>query len=207
MAKTDKISSETQRKVDFIDSLYLYSDLSVERIAKAVKMNVKEVQQIIDNLIKKDALEIMHEQANMPVERIMKKDVASLDCSKTALDAANLMIEKGAGCVVITSQGRPFGMITERDILCEMTVFDKRLAQLSLEIIASRPLICVPPVETVSNVADLMMKNSIRRVPVVEDSKLVGIVVVKDLAMLLSSTRRPGLAKAILGAISRSRNG
>ena len=206
MAKTDKISSETQRKVDFIYSLYLYSDLSVEHIAKTVKMNVKEVQRIIDNLIKKDALEALYEQANMPVERIMKKGVASLDCSKTALDAANLMIEKGAGCVVITSQERPFGMVTERDILCEMTVFDKRLAELSLEIIASRPLICVPPVETVGNVADLMMKNSIRRIPVVIDDRLVGIVVVKDLAMLLSSTKRHSLAKAILGAISRSRN-
>ncbi|MGI0086425.1 MAG: CBS domain-containing protein [Nitrosotalea sp.] len=199
-------SNDLQRKLDLIDSLYLYSDLSVETIAKTVDMDVKEVQKIIDNLIRKDAVEALYEQSNVSIEHVMKKDVASLDCSKTALDAATLMIEKGVGCVVVTAQGKPFGMVTERDILCEMTFSDKMPADLSLEVIASRPLIHVSPVETVGNVADLMMKNNIRRVPVVEDGKLVGMVVVKDLAMLLSSTKRPGLAKAILEAISRSRN-
>ncbi len=145
-------------------------------------------------------------EANMPIEHIMKRDVACLDCSKTALDAVDLMIEKGTGYVVVTSQGRPFGMVTERDILCEMVAFDTRLAQLSLEVIASRPLICVSPLETVNNVADLMMKNSIRRVPIVKDDKIIGMVVVKDLAMLLSSIKRPSLAKTVLEAKSRSRN-
>ncbi len=140
----------------------------------------------------------------MSIKHVMKKDVASLDCSKTALDAVDLMIKKGVGCVVVTAQGKPFGMVTERDILCQMTTFDKLLADHSLEVIASRPLIYVSPVETVGNVADLMMKNSIRRIPVVEDGKLVGMVVVKDLAMLLSS-KSPSLAKEILEAISRTR--
>ncbi|MGI0045601.1 MAG: CBS domain-containing protein [Nitrosotalea sp.] len=201
-----EISRDMQRKLDLIDSLCLYSDLSVETIAQTADMDVKYVQKIIDNLIRKDAVEALYEQSNMSIEHVMKKDVASLDCSKTALDAATLMIEKGVGCVVVTVQGRPFGMITERDILCQMIVFDKRLADISLEVIASRPLIRVSPIETVGKVADLMMKNSIRRVPVVEDDNLVGMVVVKDLAMLLSSTKRPSLAKAILKAISGSRN-
>lgn len=206
MAKTDKISGETQRKINFVDSLYLYSDLSVEHMAKAVGMNVNEVQQIIDNLIKQDALEALYKQANMSVKQIMKKNITSLDYSKTALDAATLMIEKGTGYVVITAQDKPFGMVTERDILCEMTFCDMPPAQISLKVIASRPLIYASPVETVENVADLMMKNSIRRIPIIEDNKLVGIVVARDLAMLLSSTKRSGLLKTILEAMSRSRN-
>ncbi|MGI0101802.1 MAG: CBS domain-containing protein [Nitrosotalea sp.] len=197
----DEISRDMQRKLDLIDSLYLYSDLSVETMAQTIDMDVKYVQKIIDNLIRKDAVDALYEQSNMSIEHVMKRYVASLDCSKTALDAATLMIEKGVGCVVVTAQGRPFGMITERDILCQMIVFDKRLADLSLEVIASRPLIYVSLVETVGNVADLMMKNNIRRVLVVEDGKLVGMVVVKDLAMLLSSTKRPSSTKIILGAI------
>ena len=204
ITQIDEIPNETQRRIKFIDSLYLYSDFPVELIAKTVKMNVKEVQQIIDNLTRKDALEALYEQANIPAEQIMKKDVAILDYSKTALDAVDLMIKKGTGCIVITSQGRPFGMVTERDILCETTVFNKLLAQLSLKVIASRPLLYVSPTETVGNIADLMMNNNIRRVPVVNDDNLVGIVVAKDIAMLLSS-KRPSLAKIVLDAMSRSR--
>jgi CBS domain-containing protein len=204
IVQLNDISNGIQRKIDLIDSLYLYSDLLVETIAQTVDMDVREVQKIIDNLIRKDALEALSEQSNMSIEHVMKKDVASLDCSKTALDAVDLMIKKGVGCVVVTSQGKPFGMVTERDILCEMTTFDKLLADLSLEVIASRPLIYASPVETVANVADLMMKNNIRRIPVVEDGKIVGIVVVKDLAMILYS-KRPSLAKDILEAISRTR--
>ena len=206
ITKMDDISSETQRKINFIDSLYLYSDLSVEHMAKTVGMNVKEVQQIIDNLIKKDALKALYEQANMPIKQIMKKNITNLDYSKTAFDAASLMIEKGTGYVVITAQDKPFGMVTERDILCEMTFCNMPPAEISLKVIASRPLIYASPEETVENVADLMMKNSIRRIPIIEDNKLAGIVVARDLAMLVSSTKRPGLSKTILEAISRSRD-
>ncbi len=198
-------SNDLHAKVKLIDSMYLYSDLSVERIAKKVRMDIVDVQKIIDNLIRKDALEVIYEEGNIPVGQIMRKDVASLDVSNSALDAATLMIQKGVGCIVVTAKGKPFGMVTERDILCELTVFDKRLAELSLGVIASRPLVYASPLDTVENVADIMMKNSIRRIPVVQDGKLVGMVVARDLAMLLSSTKRPGLAKAILEAVSRSR--
>src|SRR5574337_790208 len=152
-------SNEMLAKIRFIDSLYLYSDLSVEHIAKTLKMDVAQVQKIVDNLIRKDTLEVIYEQADTPVEQIMRRDVAILDVSKSALDAATMMIKKGVGCVVVTAGDKPYGMVTERDILCEMTVFDKKLADLSLEVIASRPLVQVSPLETVRDVADLMVEN------------------------------------------------
>lgn len=133
-------------------------------------------------------------QASVPVGKIMKKDVATLDCSKTALDAAALMIEKGTGCIVVTLQGRPFGMVTEKDILCEIVFSGRVPGEISVGVIASRPLINVSPEEPVGSVADLMTRNSIRRVPVVEGGKIVGMVGAKDLARLMSSARagKPG---------------
>lgn len=189
-------SNELHAKAKFIDSLYLYSDPSVERIAKTVGIDVVDVKKIIDNLVRKDAPEVIYGEGSIPVGQIMRKDVTSLDVSNSALDAATLMIQKGVGCIVVTAKGRPFGMVTERDILCEAVVYDKRLAELSLVVIASRPLVYASPLDTVEQVANIMMKNSIRRIPVVQDGKLVGMVVARDLAMLLSSTKRPGLAKA-----------
>ena len=205
MTIQNEISSGMMRKVNHIDSLYLYSDLSVETIAKTVNMHVNEVQKIIQSLIKKYALEPLYEQNNIPVKHIMKKDVASLDCAKSAFDAATLMIKKGVGGVVVTVQERPFGMITTQDILCQMIGSSKMLEDLFLETIASRPLIYVHPQKTVEDIVDLMIKNNIRRVPVVEDDILVGIVTAKDLAKLPSATKKNVLAKSILDAISRSR--
>ncbi len=199
-------SNEGYRRIDPIDSLFSRSDLSVEHTAKRVKVDDNDIRKIIDDLVKKDAREDTYEQSNIQVGQIMKRGVVTLDCSKTALDAASMMIEKGVGCVVVTMQGKPFGMVTERDILCEMIFSGRMLADVSLEVIASRPLVYVSPVETIENVVDLMMRNSIRRVLVVENDNLVGLVAVKDLAMLLSSTKRPDLAKAVLQAASRSRN-
>ncbi len=205
MTIQNDISSDMMKKVNRIDSLYRYSDLSVETIAKTVNMHMNEVQKIVHNLIKKYARESLYEQNNIPVKHIMKKDVAILDRAKTALDAATLMIKKGVGGVVVTAQEKPFGMITERDILCQMIGSSKMLEDLFLETIASRPLIYVHPQKTVEDIVDLMIKNNIRRIPVIEDDVLVGMVTTQDLAKLPSATKKNGLAKSILEAISRSR--
>ncbi|SRR5579875_15276 len=198
---------ENQGKISIINSLYLYSDLPVERIAQTVKMDIMEVRRIIDGVIRKNAIDAIYEQTAIPVTQIMEGDVAILDHAKTALDATNLMIQKGVGYVVVTEHGEPFGIVTERDILCETSVFDKRLGELSLRVIASRPIIYTSPQDTVTDVADLMMKHDIRRIPVVEDAKIIGIVVARDLALLMSSAKRTRLAGVILEAIARSRRG
>jgi predicted transcriptional regulator len=68
------------------------------------------------------------------------------------------------------------------------------------------PLITAKPTATVEEAAQTMFKNKIRRLPIVNESDVVtGIVMVTNLAMYLSPTRRPGLALSILQAISRGK--
>ncbi|MDE1862220.1 MAG: CBS domain-containing protein [Thaumarchaeota archaeon] len=195
-----------REKINVIDSLYLYSDLSPEQIATRVGMESGEVMRIIDGLVRKDAIKAIIEKEDAPVREIMRGCVAILDASKTALDAANLMIEKGTGCVVVTSQGKPFGMVTEKDLLCESAVFDRKLGRLKLGVIASRPLVHTSPLETIGTVADMMLKHGIRRVPVMDEGLLVGLVDARDIAMMLSSASRPALGRALLDALSRPRS-
>jgi len=141
---------------------------------------------ISDNLMRRGILEALFEQNIMPIGSIMKKDVASLDHTKTAYDAAILMMKKGVGCVVVTAYGKPFGMITESDIVCAVTGLNMPLENLILSFLASRPLIYAKPYQTVEEVADIMRKYNIRRLPIVDGDKIVGLVTVRDLAMLLS---------------------
>jgi CBS domain-containing protein len=196
------------RKKEIVTSLYHYSDLSVRNIAQQVDMPINKVQKITDDLTKSAALQFLVEQGTTTVEKIMSVDVVFLDCSKTASDAALLMTTKNVGSVIVTKNDRPFGIVTERDLIRRIGKKDIYFRDILLEHMASRPLITAEMQVTVEEAAQIMLKNKIRRLPIVNagnNKQVVGIVTVTDLAMFLSHTRRPGLALSILRAISRGR--
>ncbi len=107
----------------------------------------------------------------------MVKNVLSTETSSNLVDAVRLMVEKGIGCVVITKNGNPVGILTERDIMKEIAkdrnAFDKDVGSLM-----RRPLISVSPDTLVVDALDLMRKKAIRRLPVVNRGKLEGLVTV-----------------------------
>lgn len=196
------------RKKEIVTSLYHYSDLSVRNIAQQVDMPINKVQKITDDLTKSAALQFLVEQGTTTVEKIMSVDVVSLDYSKTASDAALLMSTKNVGSVIVTKNDRPFGIVTERDLIRRIGKKDIYFRDILLEHMASLPLITAEMQMTVEEAAQIMLKNKIRRLPKVNvgnKKQVVGIVTVTDLAMFLSHTRRPGLALSILRAISRGR--
>ncbi|MDE1839306.1 MAG: CBS domain-containing protein [Thaumarchaeota archaeon] len=141
------------------------------------------ILEILDSFMKDDVIKDLYEQGIMPVECIMRRDVASLDHTHTAYDAAMLMMEKGTECIVVTAYGKLFGMITERDIICMVVGLNMPLRNLILSFLASRPLICVSPHQTVEDAVEIMKKYNIRQLPVVDVDKLVGLVTGRDLAM------------------------
>jgi len=131
-------------------------------------------------------------------------DISRFYLAKTELqnaaDAAALMSEKKVGSVIVTKNGRPFGIVTERDLI------RRYFRDTLLESLASRPLITAETTTTVDGAAEIMLKNEIRKLPIIDENNLiVGIVTVTDLATFLSPTRRPGLTLSILRAISRGR--
>jgi CBS domain-containing protein len=191
-----------ERKKINVRDLYRYSDLSVEAMARQVNLEKKDVQKIIDNLIREEAIELVIEQSMTNVEKIMSPVVISLDCSKTPKDAADLMAEKDVGSIVVTKNGKPFGIVTQSDIVRWAGKWS-RLLDSRLEDVASKPLITVCRGTSVEGAAQVMISNAIHRLPVVEREELQGIVTITDLAIFLSPARRPGLALSVLQAITR----
>jgi CBS domain-containing protein len=188
-----------------IATLYRYSDLSAEAIAQQIGMDANDVQKIVDNLIKKDALEVIIEQSRTRVEKIMSPIVLSLDCSKTVREAAALMAEKEIGSVLVTKGDRPFGIVTHSDIV-RWAGLRPQLLDVELEGLASRPLVTLGRGATVEEAANEMIGNQIHKLPIIDDQgNLLGIVTITDLAVFLSPSRRPGLALSILQALSRSK--
>ncbi len=208
VSKTKQKESDAMRKRKVVTSLY-YSDLSVRNIAQQVDLPIREVEAMINNLTKSDSMRLLAEQAKTRVEKIMSVDVACLDHSKTASDAASLMTSKGVGSVIATVKNRPFGIVTERDLVRRIGKGDIYFRDVLLEDFVSYPLITADVQDTVEDAAQIMLKNRIRKLPIVKKEKdntsLVGIVTVTDLAKLLSPTRRPGLTLSILRAISRGK--
>ena len=77
------------------------------------------------------------EESNTKVQKIMSRNVVSLDISKIAAHAADLMTEKRIGSIIVTKNGKAFGIVTERDLVRRYS------RETPLESLASLPLITV----------------------------------------------------------------
>ena len=113
------------------------------------------------------------------VKDIMIKDVVTITVDKTVFEAAELMDSKGIGCLIIVQGETPVGIVTERDfvrrIIAKKLPYDIKVSE-----IMTKRLVAVDPDVSLKDAARLMSSNKIRRLPVVKQKKLVGIVVASD---------------------------
>ncbi|MEM0313759.1 MAG: CBS domain-containing protein [Candidatus Bathyarchaeia archaeon] len=110
----------------------------------------------------------------------MSKRVITAD-EKTPVNAvAKIMGENRIGSVIITSRGEPIGIFTERDLLTRFLAVNKPLTT-EVGRACSSPLITAPIGINVSEAAAIMATKHIRRLPIIENGKLVGIITARDL--------------------------
>jgi CBS domain-containing protein len=119
------------------------------------------------------------------VKDVMIDNVASLDSTSMIKEAAKLMDSKNIGCIVVTKENFPVGIITERDFVRRVASKEKPLTS-SLEDIMSSPLITIDPDETVWEAAESMKVNNIHKLPVIKDNKILGIITTSDLVEICS---------------------
>ena len=113
---------------------------------------------------------------------IMIKKVITIELDKTAKDAAKLMAEHSIGSLVIVSDGEPAGIVTERDLVRKVCAKDIASSKVPLSNVMSSPVIWAEPDVPIETAVQRMFNNKIRRLPILENGKLVGIVTVSDLA-------------------------
>lgn len=120
-------------------------------------------------------------EVRMPVKEIMTREVASIDIKSNVPMLAKKMLELDVGSIIITDRTQPVGIVTERDIVRKIISKNLKPADVSVKELMSTPLITIPSSEDISDAMYKMVKMQIRRLPVVEDSKLAGIVTDIDL--------------------------
>lgn len=121
------------------------------------------------------------------VRDIMEKNVITIDYTKNALDASIILKEKEISFLVILKEGKPEGIVSERDIVRKIAAKDIKSSQIQLEEIMSKNFKWVEPETEVEHAVQKMLNNNIRRLIVLEDEKLVGVITQTNLAEVLRS--------------------
>ena len=121
------------------------------------------------------------------VRDIMQKNVITIQENKTALDAAKLISEKDISFLVIVKDDKPIGVITERDFVRKIFAQDKQVSLIPLSEIMSYKFRWVEPSTEIEDAVQKMLNHNIRRLIVLEDEKLVGVITQTDLADFLRS--------------------
>lgn len=112
----------------------------------------------------------------MKIKEIMNKAVA-VDHNITLKQAAKIMSNKNIGCLIAVKGTKILGILTERDIMKNISNSNERIAS-----IMAKKVITIDKEDDIDEAALLMTKNKIRRLPVVdENKKLIGIVTSTDL--------------------------
>ena len=138
----------------------------------------------------------------MLARNIMKTDVITISPSAYVAEVAHLMRDEGIGALVVTDdERRPVGIVTDRDIVVS-TIADHRnpdemlVEDLMNKKVVNRKLISVNEDADVFEILRVLSKNSIRRVPVTKNGKLIGIVSVDDIVVVVA-TELTNLASAL----------
>jgi CBS domain-containing protein len=123
------------------------------------------------------------------VRDIMTKEIVTIDADKTALDAAKLMTEKGISSVfIVNKDGNPVGIVSERDFIKKICAKELIISQIKVGDIMSKILTTAGPETPIEVAVQRMVNHKIRRLPIIEGTKVVGIITVTDLAKHLRTT-------------------
>ncbi|MEM4152835.1 MAG: CBS domain-containing protein [Candidatus Pacearchaeota archaeon] len=126
----------------------------------------------------------------MKVKDIMKK-VVTVDRKATIKEASALMSKKNIGCLIVTVKDLIVGIITERDILKHISHSNNLYAK--VEDIMTPDVITISPNASLDEAADVMFQHKIKKLPVVDKGKLLGIITATDIIANADSIDEPFL--------------
>jgi CBS domain-containing protein len=114
------------------------------------------------------------------VKDIMTKDIIAVEKTDHVNKAINLMVKKDIGSVVVSENGKPVGILTERDIMKKVCPKELCSGKVTVGEIMSHPLVTIEANARLGEAALLMLEKNIRRLLVSEKGKIVGIITQKD---------------------------
>ena len=121
------------------------------------------------------------------VRDIMQKNVITIESVKKAHDAAIILKEKEISFLVVVKEGKPIGIVSERDIVRKIVAGNNDAQTTQLETIMSKNFKWVEPNASIESAVQKMLNNNIRRLVVLENENLAGVITQTDLTEFLRS--------------------
>lgn len=120
-------------------------------------------------------------EVSMPIQDVMVKDVVTVSPEEKISAAARKMRDQSVGCLVVTADRVIKGIITDRDLLgCIEAAHNPSDCDVSTHM--SHPVVVERPDEELAVVAEVMCKHRIKRLPIIAEGKVVGLISFSDIA-------------------------
>lgn len=121
-------------------------------------------------------------EASLKVEDVMVKEVITIDDNSTVKEAADIMNKFEIGCLIAVRKSKAMGIMTERDLLKRVVAEGRDARKIKVKEIMTSPLVVAEPEMDLAEAVKLMFHMKIKKLPVIEGKRLVGLVTLTDIA-------------------------
>jgi CBS domain-containing protein len=165
-----------------VSSMAKIKEVAQLMISKKGRLAVFETGTLVGIITSSDLIKSLPDVAEteVKVDDLMTRNVVFADEEKPVISIARIMGKQRIGSVIITRKGDPFGIFTERDLLTGFLAQGRDM-YVPVGPECSCPLVTIPSGVSVHRAAATMALKHIRRLPIVQDEKIVGIITARDL--------------------------
>ena len=118
---------------------------------------------------------------SMKLKDLMVRDIVTVEAKTTVREAVELMNKLEIGCLVVVDGEKPTGIVTERDMLKRVLVETRNPMLTAVGEVMSKPLVSAEPEMGIGDTVKLMFEHKIKKLPVIENGHLVGLVTLTDI--------------------------
>ncbi len=116
------------------------------------------------------------------VKDYMDREFPTIETASSVVEAAKAMAKTGKSYLIVLDKGSPKGMLTEDDLVRKVLAAEKDPKKLKVSDVMSSPLITVDPDEDLIKASEIMQKNGIKRLPVVKEGIIYGVLTSQNIA-------------------------
>ena len=120
-------------------------------------------------------------ETEIPVRDIMTRPVITADADLDILSAAKIMGSANVGSLIVVSESKATGILTERDLVKKVIAKGVDPRSVLVGDVMSAPVVSIEPEASLHDAASLMLRSRVKRLPVISNGKLLGIITDTDL--------------------------
>ena len=178
-------------------------DAAKAMVGKNGRLLVLEAGKLIGIATSSDIVKVIYRTGrSFDISKVISKDLVFADAASSVKDVIETMQSRRVGSCIVTKDGAPYGIFTERDLLNKVlflgTKLDTPVGQVS-----TFPLVMVQPVVEGREIAGAMVSRHFKRFPLSKDGRIVGIVTARDLVPCLCGPSARGRGPAARKASRR----